>query len=66
MELTITIIAFIAGAGLVLAMARLQRRPKDNLDPSLLPTTPLLLLGAFIGLLALVHLLNLWGIHTGR
>jgi hypothetical protein len=25
-----------------------------------------LIAGAFIALLAVVHLINLWGIHTGR
>jgi hypothetical protein len=66
MELTITLAALALGAGLTAAMVWLQRRPKQSLDTSLLPTTPLLILGAFIVLLAVVHLINLWGIHTGR
>ena len=66
MELTLTFAALALGAGLAAAMVWLQRRPKQTLDTSLLPTTPLLILGAFIVLLAAVHLINLWGIHTGR
>ena len=65
MELTLTIAALALGAGLAAAMVWLHRRPKQTLDTSLLPTTPLLILGAFIVLLAAVHLINLWGIHTG-
>ncbi len=66
MELTITFAALALGAGLTAAMVWLQRRPKQTLDASLVPTTPLLIFGAFIVLLAVVHLVNLWGIHTGR
>jgi hypothetical protein len=65
-ELWITLAVLAAGLGLVAAMAILEHRPRKSFDPRLIPTTPLLLAGAFIGLLALVHLLNLWGIHTGR
>ena len=66
MELTLTFAALALGLGLASSMVWLQRRPKQALDTSLLPTTPLLILGAFIVLLAVVHLINLWGIHTGR
>ena len=31
-----------------------------------LPTTPVIIIFAFIGLLALVHLANMYGIQTGR
>ena len=65
-ELWLTILVLLAGAAIVITMAWLERRPRQSLDPRLVPTTPILLLGAGIGLLALVHLLNLWGIHTGR
>ena len=65
-ELWLTILVLLAGAALVITMAWLERRPRQSLAPRLIPTTPILLLGAGIGLLALVHLLNLWGIHTGR
>lgn len=65
-ELWLTLGAFLACAAIVGLMAWLERRPRRSLDPRLLPTTPILLLFGFIGLLALVHLLNLYGIHTGR
>ena len=65
-ELWLTILALLAGAAIVVTMAWQERRPRQSLAPRLIPTTPVLLLGAGIGLLALIHLLNLWGIHTGR
>jgi hypothetical protein len=65
-ELWMTLAALALGAGLAAAMAILERRPRRSLHPRLVPTTPLLFVGTVIGLLALVHLLNFWGIHTGR
>jgi hypothetical protein len=65
-ELWLTLAVLALGGGLVAAMAIIERRPRKSLDPRLVPTTPLLFVGAAIGLLALVHLLNLWGINTGR
>jgi len=65
-ELWITISIMLLGFGLMGGMAWLERRPRKSLDPLPVPTTPLLLVGVLIGLLAVVHLLNLWGIHTGR
>ena len=65
-ELWLTVLALLAGAAIVITMAWLERRPRQSLAPRLTPTTPILLVGALIGLVALVHLLNLWGIHTGR
>ncbi len=43
-----------------------ERRPRTDLTPSLLPSTPLILFGGIVALLALVHLVNLLGVHTGR
>ena len=65
-ELWITIAIMLAGFGLMGGMAWLERRPRQSFDPLPVPTTPLLLVGVLIGLLAVVHLFNLWGIHTGR
>jgi hypothetical protein len=65
-ELWMTFAALFLGAGLAAAMAIIERRPRNSLDPHPIPTTPLLFVGTLIGLMALVHLLNLWGIHTGR
>jgi hypothetical protein len=54
------------GAGLVAIMAWLERRPRKSLDPRLVPTTPLMFLGAFICLIAVIHIVNSYGIQTGR
>ena len=54
------------GVGLVAIMAWLEKRPRKSLDPKLVPTTPLMFLGAFICLVAVVHIVNTFGIHTGR
>ena len=54
------------GMGLVAIMAWLERRPRKSLDPRLVPTTPLMFLGAFICLIAVIHIVNSFGIQTGR
>ena len=54
------------GAGLVAVMAWLEKRPRKTLSPRLLPTTPLMFLGAFICLIAVIHIVNSFGIQTGR
>ena len=65
-EMWITLAVLLGGVGLTAVMAWLERRPRNNLTPRLLPTTPFLLAGGLITMLALVHLVNLLGIHTGR
>ena len=65
-DLWLTLTALAVGLGLMGLMAWLERRPRRDLNPRLVPTTPVLFVGTAIALLALVHLLNLWGIHTGR
>ena len=54
------------GVGLVAIMAWLEKRPRKTLSPRLLPTTPLMFLGAFICLIAVIHIVNSYGIHTGK
>lgn len=54
------------GVGLVAIMAWLEKRPRKSLDPKLVPTTPLMFLGAFICLVAVIHIVNSFGIHTGK
>ena len=54
------------GMGLVAIMAWLEKRPRKTLDPRLVPTTPLMFLGAFICLIAVIHIVNSYGIQTGR
>jgi hypothetical protein len=65
-EFLVTLAVAVASGGLVGGMAWLERRPRQTLQPSLVPTTPVMLIGMLVGILALVHLLNLVGIKTGR
>ncbi len=65
-EFWITIGVFLLSAGMIAFLSWLERRPRKSLNPRLIPTTPVIILFGFIGLLALVHLANLYGIHTGR
>ena len=65
-EFWLTFGAFLTCVAIVGLMAWLERHPRRSLNPRLVPTTPVLLVFGFMGLLALVHLLNLYGIHTGR
>lgn len=65
-EFWLTISALIAGAGVAGLMVWLEQRPRVSLAPRLVPTTPILFLGAVVAILALVHLVNLMGIQTGR
>jgi hypothetical protein len=58
--------ALALGLALVGVMAWLERRPRKSLNPRMVPTTPLMFLGAFICLIAVVHIVNTFGIHTGR
>ena len=62
----ITLAVLLGSAAVIGLMVWMERRPRVDFTPRLLPTTPIMLLSAFVGLLALVHLLNLYGIHTGR
>lgn len=54
------------GLVLVAVMAWLERRPRKSLNPRMVPTTPLMFLGAFICLIAVIHIVNSFGIHTGK
>ena len=65
-QFAITIGALLIGLGLVVGMIILERRPRTSLAPRMIPTTPVLLLGALVMILSLVHLVNLYGVHTGR
>jgi hypothetical protein len=65
-EFAITLAVFLVSGAAVGFVAWLERQPRKSLTPRLIPTTPVILIFGFIGLLALVHLANLYGIHTGR
>lgn len=59
--------AILAAALAVIArMVVIEKRPRTDLNPRLIPTTPVLLICGFVVLLAVVHLVNLAGVHTGR
>jgi hypothetical protein len=60
-EINITLVVFAIGLGVIGAMLWLEHRPRESLQPP--PrTTPFLLLGAVVALLAGVHLLSLTGV----
>ncbi len=65
-EFWITLGVFLLSAALIAFLSRLEKRPRTSLSPRLIPTTPAIIILGFIALLALVHLANLYGIHTGR
>lgn len=62
--LTATVLA--AALAVIARMVVIEKRPRTDLNPRLIPTTPVLLIGGFVALLALIHLVNLAGLHTGR
>ena len=66
LELSFTFSALAIGVAVVAIMVWVERRPRKSLDPHLVPTTLFMFLGAFVSLIAVVHLANLFGLHTGR
>ena len=65
-EMSLTYGGLALGAALVAVMVWIEKRPRKTLEPRLVPTTPLMFVGAFICLVAVVHIVNSLGIHTGR
>ena len=65
-EISLTYGGLALGLALVGIMVWLERRPRKSLDPRMVPTTPLMFLGAFICLIAVIHIVNSYGIQTGR
>ncbi len=65
-DTTITLALLVVSTTTVATMIGLESRARRDLNTSLLPTTPIMLIAALVALLALVHLLNLWGVQTGR
>jgi hypothetical protein len=61
-----TLLVLVAALGAIVRMVVLEKRPRDDLNPRLIPTTPVLLASGFVALLAFIHLVNLVGFHTGR
>jgi hypothetical protein len=63
MGLEITIVLLAAGLAICGAMIWLERRPRTNLDVRMIPTTPFLMVGVVMALVAIIHLLGLLGRH---
>jgi uncharacterized iron-regulated membrane protein len=63
MSLEITIALLAAGLAISGAMIWLERRPRKNLGVRTMPTTPFLMVGVVMALVAAVHLLSLLGKH---
>jgi hypothetical protein len=66
MQFFLTLIVLVAALSVIARMIVLERRPRSDLNTRLIPTTAVLLASGFVALLALIHLINLAGIHTGR
>lgn len=65
-EFLITLAVFLVSGGFVAYISWSDRRPRKSLEPRLLTGTPIVLIFGFIALLALVHLVNMFGVSTGR
>jgi len=62
-ETMITAAALVCGMGMLAYGAIAERRPRHNLNPRLIPTTPVMFAGVIIILLALLHLATIFGIQ---
>jgi len=62
----LTAIVLVASLLVAARMVIVEKRPRTDLNPRLIPTTPVLIASGFVALLALIHLMNLIGIHTGQ
>jgi hypothetical protein len=54
---------FLAAAGSFAGLAIKDRKPRDSLDPPLIPTIPLMLLTGVVAMVALAVMMGLLGIH---
>jgi amino acid transporter len=61
-----TFLVFLLAFGGIGGLVIYERKPRESLNPKMLPSTALMLVIGIVALLALVHLVNLLGIHTGR
>jgi amino acid transporter len=62
----ITLAVALAAGAIFAGAAWLERRPRQDLKPGLVPPIPVMLVAGVVALLAIVHLINLLGIQTGR
>ena len=65
-DLVITFFVLAFAGGLFALASHRAARPADPLKPRLVPWRPIILASGFAALLAIVHLINLAGIQTGR
>jgi hypothetical protein len=65
-DLAITITALAFCCGLFAYASHRAAKPADPLKPRLIPWRPIILASGFAALIAIVHLVNLAGIETGR
>jgi hypothetical protein len=65
-QFILTALILVAALSAIVWMIILEKRPRTDLNPRLVPTTTILLISGFIALLALIHLVNLAGLNTGR
>jgi uncharacterized iron-regulated membrane protein len=63
MNLEITIALLAVGLAISGVTIWLERRPRTNLDVRMIPTTPFLMAGVVMALVATIHLLGLLGRH---
>lgn len=66
LQFLLTLFVLVAALAMIARMVMLEKRPRTDLNPRLVSTTSVLIVSGFIALLALVHLVNLAGVHTGR
>jgi amino acid transporter len=62
----ITLLVFLAASSAIGWVIWRDKKPRESLSPGLVPTLPVMMFSGIVALLALVHLVNLLGIHTGR
>ncbi|TMJ40325.1 MAG: hypothetical protein E6G89_08520 [Alphaproteobacteria bacterium] len=65
-QFILTALILVAALSAIVWMIILEKRPRTDLNPRLVPTTAILLISGFIALLTLIHLVNLVGLNTGR
>ena len=65
-QFLITFVVLVAALLVIARMIVLEKRPRKDFNPRLIPTTPVMIISGFVAILALLHLVNLTGVHTGR
>ncbi len=65
MDLTTTLIILALAVGVYAYGSWRAAKPADPLNPRLIPWRPIILIAGVVGLLMIVHLVNLIGFTTG-